>query len=219
MQLILIQTVIGLGSELLRTTALVQAFLRKQIGPRATQADRHQVFLGLRPFSNPRYFLHAQILAGTSLRFMVLFTFSVLSPFVGYILLFAFLAMEIGFRNQFIYVYPPTLDTGGQLWMKFVTVTIVCMVIAEIILITFMALSKASVQAYAMTPLLLSSALFMSYLQQRHFRVASYLSLETCDKVDNMNNFDKSSADDLNFLNKKYTQPELIELKILNHKP
>lgn len=54
MQLILIQTVIGLGSELLRTTALVQALLRSYIGPRVTETDRHQVFLRLRPLE--RYF-------------------------------------------------------------------------------------------------------------------------------------------------------------------
>ena len=215
MQLVLIQTVIGLGSELLRTTALIQAFLRSQMGPRVTETDRHQVFLGLRPFSNPRYFLHAQTLAGTSLRFMVLFTFSVLSPFVGYVLLFAFLAMEIGFRHQFIYVYPPTLDGGGQLWMKFITVTIVCMVVAEIVLITFMALSKANVQAYAMIPLLLSSVLFICYLRQRHYKVANYLSLETCDKIDNLNCSDKSSTNNLDFLNDKYIQPELLELNRL----
>ena len=214
MQLILIQTVIGLGSELLRTTALVQALLRSQIGPRVTANDRHQVFQGLRPFSNPRYFLHAQILAGTSLRFMILFTFSVLSPFVGYVLLFSFLAMETGFRHQFIYVYPPALDSGGQLWMKFITVTITCMVIAEIVLITFMALSEATIQAYAMTPLLLTSVLFVFYLRQRHYRVANYLSLETCDKIDNLNCYEKKSAgSNSDFLNDKYMQPELLEMQ------
>jgi hypothetical protein len=215
MQLILIQTVIGLGSELLRTTALFQALVRSHIGPRVTETDRHQVFLGLRPFSNPRYFLHAQILAGTTLRFMVLFTFSVLSPFVGYVLLFAFLVMEVGFRHQFIYVYPPALDSGGQLWIKFIAVTIVCMVVAEIVLMSFLALSKANGQAYAMVPLLLSSVLFISYLQQRHFKVANYLSLETCDKIDNSNCFDRDKSESLDFLNKQYTQPELLELKRL----
>ena len=216
MQLVLIQTVIGLGSEMLRTTALVQALLRSQIGPRVTKADRYQVFLGLRPLSNPRYFLHAQVLAGTSLRFMVLFTFSVLSPFVGYFLLFAFIAMEIGYRHQFIYVYPPILDSGGQLWMKFITITLVCMIAAEIVLITFMTLSKATAQAYAIIPLLLSSILFMFYLRQRHFKVANYLSLETCDKIDNLNKFNQRSAEDVDFLNNKFKQPELLAVNNSN---
>jgi Calcium-dependent channel, 7TM region, putative phosphate len=215
MQLILIQTVIGLGSELLRTTALIQALFRSYIGPRVTETDRHQVFLGLRPLSNPRYFLHAQVLAGTSLRFMVLFTFSVLSPFVAYVLLFSFLALEIGFRHQFIYIYPPTLDSGGQLWMKFIIVTIICMVVAEIVLITFMALSKATAQAYAMTPLLVSTVLFLSYLRERHFKVANFLSLETCDTVDHFNCFTKRAANDLNFLDAMYIQPEVMTLKKL----
>ena len=216
MQLVLIQTVIGLGSEMLRTTALVQALLRSQIGPRVTKADRYQVFLGLRPLSNPRYFLHAQVLAGTSLRFMVLFTFSVLSPFVGYVLLFAFIAMEIGYRHQFIYVYPPILDSGGQLWMKFITITLVCMIAAEIVLITFMTLSKATAQAYAIIPILLTSILFMFYLRQRHFKVANYLSLETCDKIDNLNKFNQRSAEDVDFLNNKFKQPELLAVNNSN---
>ena len=216
MQLVLIQTVIGLGSEMLRTTALVQALLRSQIGPRVTKTDRYQVFLGLRPLSNPRYFLHAQVLAGTSLRFMVLFTFSVLSPFVGYFLLFAFIAMEIGYRHQFIYVYPPILDSGGQLWMKFITITLVCMIAAEIVLITFMTLSKATAQAYAIIPILLTSILFMFYLRQRHFKVANYLSLETCDKIDNLNKFNQRSAEDVDFLNNKFKQPELLAVNNSN---
>ena len=213
MQLILIQTVIGLGSELLRTTALIQALLRSRVGPRVTETDRHQVFLGLRPFSNPRYFLHAQVLAGTSLRYMVLFTFSVLSPFVAYILLFSFVSLEIGFRHQFIYVYPPTLDSGGKLWIQFIIISLLCMVVAEMILITFMALSEAAAQVYAMIPLFVSSVLFVGYLRQRHFKVANYLSLETCDGVDNETFFSKSSVGNMEFLNNKYKQRELLPLK------
>jgi calcium permeable stress-gated cation channel len=213
MQLVLIQTVIGLGSELLRTTALIQAFFRSRIGPRVTEKDRSEPFIGLRPFCNPRYFLHAQSLAGICLRYMVLFTFAVLSPFVCYILLFSFVVTEIGFRHQFIYIYPSTLDSGGQLWLTFTAITMVCILVAEIILLTFMALSKAQNQSYALCPLILSTVIFCLYIRQRHFTVAKYLSLETCDEVDEQNNFQKISSNDLKFLSEKFLQPELIAMR------
>jgi hypothetical protein len=90
------------------------------------------------------------------------------------------------------------------------------MVVAEMVLIAFMALSKASGQAYAMIPLLLSSVLFIYYLRQRHFKVATYLSLETCDKIDSLNSFNKDTTGYLNLCNEKYIQPELLELQRVN---
>lgn len=220
MQLILIQTVIGLGSELLRTTAWIQALIRAHVGPRVTASERHQVYFGLRPFSNPRYFLHAQVLAGTSVRYMVLLTFSVLSPLVGYVLVFSFVAMELSFRHQFLHIYPPNLDSGGQLWMIFTRILMVCMIVAEMVLITYLVLSDATAQAYGLVPLLIGTVLCFNYLRERHYKVANFLSLETCDHVDRVNGLDTpppqcSTAvdDELDFLTNKYVQPELMALK------
>jgi hypothetical protein len=209
MQLVLIQTVIGMGSELLRTTALLQAFLRSRIGPNITKNEQNEPFIGLRPLSNPRYFLYAQSLAGTILRYMILFTYAVLSPFVCYILLFSFIVTEIGFRHQFIYIYPSSLDSGGQLWMSFTAITMLCILVAQIILVTFMALSKAQVEACALSPLVITTTVFFLYLRQRHFHVAKFVSLETCDTVD-IRQSDSEAI--LPCWNEKYIQPELFNV-------
>jgi calcium permeable stress-gated cation channel len=209
MQLILIQTVIGLGTELLRTTALIQAFCRNRIGPRVTEREKSLPFIGLRPLCSPRFFLHAQLLAGTTLRFMVLFTFAVLSPFVSYILCFSFMVLEVGFRHQFVYIYPSTLDSGGRLWMMFITIITVCMILAQLILITFMGLAKAEPQLYMLCPLVTVTGLFFVYLQQQHFRVARYLSSVTCDEIDTRTNLKSCDDSELEFLKEKYLQPAL----------
>jgi calcium permeable stress-gated cation channel len=209
MQLILIQTVIGMGTELLRTTALLQAFFRNHIGPRVTEREKSLPFIGLRPLCSPRFFLHAQLLAGTTLRFMVLFTFAVLSPFISYILCFSFMVLEVGFRHQFVYIYPSTLDSGGRLWMMFITIIMVCMVLAELILITFMGLAKARPQLYMLCPLVMITGLFVIYLRQQHFRVARYLSSVTCDEVDTRTNLKNCDDVVLDFLKDKYLQPVL----------
>jgi calcium permeable stress-gated cation channel len=213
MQLILIQTVIGLGCELLRTTALLQALLRSHLGPRVTEKERSLPFIGLRPLCNPRYFLHAQVLAGTTLRFMVLFSFAVLSPFVSYVLCFSFVMLEVGFRHQFIYIYPSTLDSGGHLWLMFTTIILVCMSVAQLILLTYLALAKARTQLFMMCPLVIGTGLFLMYLRQRHFRVARYLASVTCDEVDTRNNFNKCAYDELDFLQDQYLQPALSAMK------
>lgn len=209
MQLILIQTVIGLGAELLRTTALIQAFCRNRVGPRVTKRERSLPFIGLRPFCAPRFFLHAQLLSGTTLRFMVLFTFAVLSPFVSFVLCFSFMVLEVGFRHQFIYIYPPTLDSGGHLWMMFTKIILVCMIVAELILLAFMGLAKAQTQLYMMCPLVISTVLFFEYLGEQHFRVAKYLSSVTCDEVDTRTNLKESCETELDFLKDQYLQPAL----------
>jgi len=54
-QLVLIGTVIGVGTEVLRTTALVQATLRKILGPRLTKEERDTPWIGLRPLNNRKY--------------------------------------------------------------------------------------------------------------------------------------------------------------------
>lgn len=205
-QLTLISTVLGLGSELLRTTALVQAAFRQRLGPRLTAEDRQAPFCGLRPLGNPRFFLHAQVLANTTLHFMILYTFTVLSPIVSYVLLFSFLCSEVGYRHQFIYIYPPTLDSGGQIWIKFTTITMVCMTVAEVILLTYMGLARAGKQLFMMIPLVAITILFNVYIRQRHFTVARHLSSETCVKVDDARH-DANEGND--FMKDEYLQPAL----------
>lgn len=214
-QLILIQTVLGLGPELLRTTALIQALLRKRLGPRITEIDRSSPWLGLRPLCSPRDFLHAQVLAGISLAFMVLFTFVALSPFVSYVLVFYFLSFEIGCRHQFIYVYPSTPDSGGRMWMSFSTIALVCMLVAELILSSYMVIAKATTQFAMMVALVVVTVLFNVYIFQKHYRVALHVSSESSVELDACNNL--IGLEGYSFLKDKYLQPALIPVDEEHH--
>lgn len=210
-QLIMISTTIGLGTEMLRTTALIQSTLRKRVGPRATDRERGLPFLGLRPLCNPRNFLYAKVLANQSLFFMLLFTFVTLSPLICYVLLFSFSMFEIGYRHQFIHVYPPTPDSGGQMWITFLDILLISSVIAELLLFTVTSLADTNVAVFLMIPLIVATILFNVYVRQRHFSVLRNLSAETCVEVDDtrileepLNN--ESSHD---WLKDKYLQPAL----------
>jgi Calcium-dependent channel, 7TM region, putative phosphate len=195
-QLVLISTVIGIGAELLRTTALMQSGLRKFLGPRVTHNERDMVWMGLRPLSNPRFCLFAQILAKINLFFMILFTFAVLAPFICFVMAFAFLMLEICARHQLIYIYP-ILDSGGKLWLHSVKILLICVLIAEGILMSYMGLVKARAQFYMMIPLLVVTFLFQMYLLQRHFNVASHLSSEDCVAFDVCNDLNNTTAQEI----------------------
>lgn len=211
-QLVFIGTVIGLGTELLRTTALVQSTLRKFMGPRLTVDEKNSPWIGLRPLSNPRFFLYAQVLAKMTLFFMILLTFAVLAPIVCCVMAFAFLVSEIGYRNQLIYVYP-ILDSFGQIWLQWMTILLVCAIVAEGILLCYLGIAEASAQFYMMVPLVVLSALFVVYLHQRHFRVARRLSSEDCVRFDIRNNLDETSATEL--FGDRYLQPALLTARTI----
>lgn len=46
---------------------------------------------------------------------MVLYVYGLMSPITAYFTLLIFGALAIGFRNQFIYIYPLRNDSGGEL--------------------------------------------------------------------------------------------------------
>jgi Calcium-dependent channel, 7TM region, putative phosphate len=208
-QLVIISTVIGLGSELLRTTAIVQALFRRRVGPRVTEEDKDTPFIGLRPLSNPRNFLYAQVLASVTLFVTLLFTFVVLSPPISYVFIFAFVALEIGCRHQFVYIYPATPDSGGRLWITFINISLVCMPFAQLLLLSYMALAKARREVAMTIPLVIATVLFNLYIRQKHFHIARYLSSVTCVELDEKNKSpeDKGAFD---FLKDKYLQPALL---------
>jgi len=195
-----------------RLTALVQCNLRKFMGPRLTDDEKNTPYFGCRPLSNPRYFLLAIISAKIVLFFMILFTFTVLAPLTCCVTAFAFLVMEIGYRHQFIYVYP-VLDQGGLLWLQFIKFLLACMTIALGILMSYMLVAEARSQFYMLIPLVGIDALFIVYLFQRHFHVALHLSSEECVKFDIINCMDEKTAVDL--FADVYTNPALREAEEL----
>jgi hypothetical protein len=62
------------------------------------------------------------------LYFTILFVYSTVAPIVNFVLGFLLLLLASLFRHQFIYIYPPTPDSGGRLWLNFMKLIVSCMV-------------------------------------------------------------------------------------------
>jgi len=206
-QYVLIGTVIGVGTEMVRTTALVKANLRKCFGPRLTEEERDKPFMTLRPLSNPSNFHYAKRLGKITLFFMILLTYATLSPLVCVVMAFAFAVSEVSYRHQHMYIYP-SLDSGGQIWFQFIAIFEGMMLFAEGILMSYFVIVKANGQAAMMFPLIVLTSIFIVYLHQRHFRVARYLSSEDSVRADIRNDLNRTTA--LKLFGDKYLQPSLI---------
>lgn len=157
------------------------------------------------PFA-ARFFLYARVLAKINLFFLILLTFAVLSPLICCVMAFAFFVTEIGARHQLVYVYP-ILDSGGKLWLQFIKILLICVLIAEGILMSYMGIVHAAAQFYMMIPLIVVTVLFEVYLLQRHFNVARRLSSEDCVKFDVRNDLNETTAKEL--FGRPYLQPAL----------
>jgi len=137
---------------------------------------------------------------------MILLTFAVLAPLICCIMAFAFFVTEIGVRHQLVYVYP-ILDSGGKLWMQFIKILLICVLIAEGILMSYMGFVRARAQFFMMIPLIVVTGLFEVYVFQRHFSVARRLSSEDCVKFDIRNDLNETTAEEL--FGRPYLQPAL----------
>jgi hypothetical protein len=120
LQIILVNTFIGLSVELLRVIPLVMAWIRRRVGPNATEKERNKVYMGICPLSKPAEFKHAEVFGQAILYFMVFFVFSTMAPITSFFLACCFLLTGVGYRNQFFYNYPTTPDSGGKLWSNFI---------------------------------------------------------------------------------------------------
>jgi hypothetical protein len=136
-QVILVQNVLGLGTELLRVSALISSLLRqvlgKLMGRDLTNKEQKSALFGQWRFSDPSEYMFGR--GETTLIFMVLFVYGCMSPIACYFTLFLFLLLAMGYRQQFVHVYTIANDSGSRLYENFVKVCITSMIIAEVVLV------------------------------------------------------------------------------------
>ena len=137
---------------------------------------------------------------------MVLYVYGCMSPITNYFTLLVFGLFAMGFRNQFIYIYPIANDSGGKLWLNFTRISVTCMIIAEIILFVVLLLKAAFIAAMLLLPLIIGTILFDIYFKRRHYYVTSYLPLGDCEEQDSL---DKSEGMTYEWLVDAYLQPAL----------
>jgi hypothetical protein len=202
-----------MGLELLRLTPGVTDLLRrivaKMFGHNLTEKERNETFMGLRSLDDPLEFYFGRNLGQKIILVeMVLFVYVCMSPITAYFTLFVYSALVVGFRNQFIFIYPIANDSGGKLWISFTKISIVCMIVAEILLFAVILLKQAYGPAFLLLPLIAASVLFDAYFKQRHFTITKFLPVGECALVDSQNEGDESLKE---LLKGSYLQPALKE--------
>ncbi|KAF4659558.1 hypothetical protein FOZ61_000940 [Perkinsus olseni] len=166
---------LGLGIELIRLVPAALALLRRCLGPGLSEKERSRIWLGLEPLEAPIQLELPRVLSTVMLFFMILFVYSVMSPITCLVMAFGFSCFSVVYKNQFASVYDPSNDTGGQLWTRAVRVILGCAVAAEFTVMGVLAIKEAAVVSPLMLPLLIGTIIFWSYLEVRHFVVASSL--------------------------------------------
>jgi hypothetical protein len=137
------------------------------------------------------------------------------------------------FLHQFVYIYPTTPDSGGIIFESFIKILLICMVIAELTILGFLALKKSEIGTALMvrkylkllrdgfpvscpTPahnsfvllelaaLIVVTLLFNAYIREEHFRVSDVLPSEISTSRDL-----KNLEFNLDFIRGTYLQEEL----------
>ena len=206
LQILVVALVVTMGLEMLRVTPLSLALVRKFVGPNLTEKERTKRWQLFSPLEDPYRFEHANVSGSVVLYFMVFFVYSCLAPVSNFFLLVMFFLMESGYRYQFYNNYPPTPDSGGQLWIGFFHILQACVIVAELTLLGFLLLKQSFYAVPFLVPLLVFSCLFIYYLNNYQLQVAKHLPSSTCIKVDK-----KRLLRDFSFAKSVYLQPCIAE--------
>lgn len=211
-QILIVDTAINMGIELLRVVPLAMALIRRFVGPRLTEKERETTWMGIRPLSDPQEFEHADVLSGTVLYYLVFFVYATLAPITAWFMLICFSLLAAGYRHQFVYIYPTFPDSGGKLWAAFFKLLPSLMLIAQFTMVGILALSKSAVASAMMIPLVVVTVLFTVYINQKHFALTEFLPAKDALAVDLRNNI--GGEMNLEFLKDKYIQPELQDREV-----
>ena len=205
------QNLLAIGIELLRISPVVQNIVRKIViklmGFNLTEKERNSTFMGIRSLSDPlEYYFGRELGAKTILLMMVLYVYSCMAPITSYFTLLVFAVVTVSFRNQFIYIYPPSNDSGGKLWINFTKFSIISMIIAEIILLAVILLKEGYIAGILLVPLIVYSIIFDRYFRERHYLVTAFLPAGDSVEADNQHQTEGITYE---WLHDQYLQPSL----------
>lgn len=205
MQYVIVQTFLNLGFEIIRIGPIIIAWIRRRFGPNLTEKERSSPWMGLDPICIAQEMDFADVQANLILYYMILFVYSVLSPFTAFVMGGAFFLFSMCYRHQLLFVYSTDNDTGGQLFTRFAKLVMTCVIIAEITMFGVLSLKKGVIAAPAMIPLIVLTVFFNMYLKQQHYYVTEHLPSIICveQDVSNMGELDRD------FVKGEYLQPAL----------
>lgn len=179
-----IKTFFGLGLELVRTMALVQATLRYIFVPNATLRTARSVIAGMRAIDDPGWFPFHKILAQDMLVVVISVVFAVVAPLVLLPCALFCLFSRIMWTHHHLYVYESVFETGGQFWPKIFRRFIFGLIIAQMTITGQFILKEARHEAYATIALMIMTYLFLRSARARYDPTSSTLPLEVATVMD-----------------------------------
>lgn len=115
---------------------------------------------------------------------MVLFTFGNIAPIVPWVLAACQLLLRTAYRHNFIFNYNSVPDSGGHMWLNFISLVQTSLLIGEITIFAYLIIKQVLIASFFMIPLIIATLLMNHYLRQKHFWVADFLPLDRCVEVD-----------------------------------
>jgi len=184
MTFVTIKTFIGIGVELVRLMALVQASVRFALFPTATLRRRRTTFLSMRSIDDPGWFPFHKILAQDMLVVVISVVFAVVAPLVLLPCALFCLFSRVMWTHHHLYVYESVFETGGLFWPKIFRRFIFGLVIAQMTITGQFILKGARHEAYATLFLIVLTYFFLRSTRSRFDATSSALPLEVATVMD-----------------------------------
>lgn len=193
--------------ELLRIVPVMKSVIRLFLSPNLTPEELTKKVFFIRPLCDPLYLLHAEVASANVLYFMVFFVYSSTAPVVSWFLLLCFFLLYISWGHQICCNYPVKPDSGGRLWITFMSIVRVSTIVGQLTLWGILVLKRFPYAIGLMLPLLGTNILFNVFIQQQHTRVCEFLPSEDCARIDAEH---AGASEDLSFLVDAFKQPAMM---------
>lgn len=178
------KTFLGIGVELVRTMALLQAAARYVIFPNATLRAKRSSMCGMRAIDDPGWFPFHKILAQDMLITVISVVFAVVAPLVTLPCALFCLCSRIMWTHHHMYVYESVFESGGNFWPKIFRRFVFGLIIAQMTITGQFILKEARHQAYTTIALMVFTYFFLRSTRARYDPTSSALPLELATVMD-----------------------------------
>ena len=179
-----IKTFLGLGFELVRTMALVQATARFLLFPNATLRTKRTPICAMRAIDDPGWFPFHKILAQDMLVVVISVVFAVVAPLVTLPCALFCLCSRILWTHHHLYVFESVFESGGMFWPKIFRRFVFGLIIAQMTITGQFILKEARHEAYATIALMFMTYFFLRSTRARYDPASSTLPLEVATVMD-----------------------------------
>ncbi|CAK8533470.1 unnamed protein product [Lathyrus sativus] len=140
-------------------------------------------------------------------------TYFLLAPLILPFLLIYFCLGYIIFRNQFLKVYVPKFETGGEFWPTVHTSTIFSLVLMHVIAIGIFGLKKLPLASGLTLPLPILTLLFNEYCRKRFLPIFKQFPAECLIKKDRADENEYNMSEFYEKMANAYNDPALMPIK------